>query len=72
MADQASFLIEKTNVLLNQTHMFGRCGQIQDWHGREGCNLIHNPSKLSITSYLNNMKCETHKAYLFIGEFSLK
>jgi hypothetical protein len=60
MADQASLLLEKKNVSLNQTHMFGSCSQVQNWRGREGCDLICNPSKLSITSYFNNMKPAKH------------
>ena len=58
--DQMSLLLEKMNILFHQTYMFGSCSQIQDWSGREGCDLIYNPSKLSITSYFNNMKPATH------------
>jgi hypothetical protein len=40
--------------------MLGCCGQILDRIGRERCNLIRYPSKLSITSYFNNMKPAKH------------
>jgi hypothetical protein len=60
MADQMSLLLEKTNIPLNHTRMFGSSSQIQDWSGREGCNLIRDPSKLSVTSYFNNMKPAKH------------
>jgi hypothetical protein len=60
MANQPSLLLQKTNIAFNQTHMLRCCGQIQDWIGSERCNLIRNPSKLSITSYFNNMKPAKH------------
>ncbi len=53
MMDRTSLLLEKINILFHQIYMFRSCSQIQDWSGREGCDLIHNPSKLSITSYFN-------------------
>jgi hypothetical protein len=40
--------------------MLGCCSQIQDRIGRERCNLIRDSSKLSITSYFNNMKPAKH------------
>ncbi len=46
--------------------MLGCCSQIQDRIGRERCNPIRDPSKLSITSYFNNMKPvkQIHLVYL--------
>ncbi len=58
--NQPSLLLQKTNIAFNQTHMLGCCGRIQDRIGRERCNLIRDSSKLSITSYFNNMKPAKH------------
>ncbi len=46
--------------------MFGSCGQIKDWSGRKGWNFICNPSKLSITSYFNNVKPMKHLHLVFL------
>jgi hypothetical protein len=66
MMDQTSLLFEKMNILLNQAYMLGSCSQSQDWSGSEGCNLIHNPSKLSVTSYFNNMKPAKHVHLIYL------
>ncbi len=79
MVDQTSLILEKTNVPLIQTHMFGSCSQIHDGRGREGYNLIRDPSKLSITSYFNYMKpvkhihlvWESHGPNLDLSSFNL-
>ncbi len=66
MADQTSLLLEKTSLLLNQTRIFGSCSEIQDWSSWEGCNLICNPRKLSITSYFNHRKPAKHIHLLYL------
>jgi hypothetical protein len=60
-----SFL-QKTIIMLNQTNMFRSCGQIQHWIGWEGCYLICDPSKLSITSNFNNMKPAKHMHLVYL------
>jgi hypothetical protein len=66
MANQMSLLLEKMYIPLNQTHMFGSCNQIQDWSGREGYDLIHNSSKLSVTSYFKNMNSVKHLHVVYL------